>query len=241
MVPRWWISQKSSRIHYDLACEISTIQLGTLAVWQSSACLVASTVMAAFDFADVPDLCTDRLRLRRIVASDLPAWAEIWNSPQVMRYMIDFETMPDDSEVWSIIEWADRIFRQKTGIRWAVTLKPSDRMIGSCGFHLYDPRHRWLEIGYELHHDFWRQGIMSEAVDALLQFCFDCLAAHRIEANVTVGNEASAGLLKALGFTLEGTWRERVYWRGEFHSLWQFSLLAPEYRARITRASGALN
>lgn len=195
--------------------------------------------MAAFDFDVVPDLCTQRLRLRRIVAGDLPAWAEIWNSPDVMRYLIDFETMPDDSEVWSIIEWAGRIFRQKTGIRWAVTLKPSDRMIGSCGFHLYDPRNRNLEIGYELRHDFWRQGIMSEAVDALLQFCFERLAAHRVEANVAVGNEASAALLRVLGFTREGVWRERVYRRGAFHSLWQFSLLAPEYRARISRASGS--
>ena len=193
--------------------------------------------MAAFDFEDVPELCTDRLRLRRIVASDLAAWAEIWNSPQVMRYLIDFETMPNDSEVWSIIEWADRIFRQKTGIRWAVTRKPSDRMIGSCGFHLYDAHNRWLEIGYELHHDYWRQGIMSEAIGAMLQFSFDQLAVHRIEAGVTVGNEASAALLRTMGFTREGTWRERVYWQGKFHSLWQFSLLAPEYRARTERAN----
>lgn len=68
--------------------------------------------MTPFNFEDTPDLGTERLRLRRIVASDLPAWSEIWNSSQVMRYLIDFETVPSDSEVWSIIEWADRIHRQ---------------------------------------------------------------------------------------------------------------------------------
>lgn len=77
---------------------------------------------------------------------------------------------------------------------------------------------------------------MSEAVGALVQFCFDQLAVHRIEANVTCGNEASAALLRSLGFQLEGTWRERVYWKGAFHSLWQFGLLEPEYRARMELA-----
>ena len=102
-------------------------------------------------------------------------------------------------------------------------------MIGSCGFHDYKPSHRSAEIGYELHHDYWRKGIMTEAVSELLRFCFNDLNLHRVSANVTVGNEASAGLLKSLGFTHEGTWRDCVFWRGAFHSLWQFGLLEGEY------------
>ena len=50
--------------------------------------------MSLYNFEEVPKLYTERLRLRRIVPTDLAAWAEIWNSPQVMRYMIDFETVP---------------------------------------------------------------------------------------------------------------------------------------------------
>ena len=46
------------------------------------------------------------------------------------------------------------------------------------------------------------------------------------------GNAASAALLRKVGFTLEGVWRERVFKRGAFQSLWQFGLLAPEYHAR---------
>jgi len=187
-------------------------------------------ILKAFDFGTVPILETERLLLRRIRADDLSAWLDIWNHPDVRRYLIDFETAPDEAEVGSIIEWADEIFERKTGIRWAVTLKPDDRMIGSCGFHLYNPVHRWLEIGYELHHRHWRKGLMSEALSAVMRFCFHRLKVHRIEANVTAGNAASAGLLRHLGFTLEGTWRERVFWRGQFHSLWQFGILESEYR-----------
>jgi [ribosomal protein S5]-alanine N-acetyltransferase len=186
--------------------------------------------MTTFNFDDFPILETDRLKLRRITSDDTPAWLDVWTSPDVLRYMIDFETKPDEMEVKSIIEWADGIYNRKTGARWAITQKNDDTMIGSCGFHIYDKNNRWAEIGYELHRDFWRQGIMSEAVSELLRLCFGELNLHRVEANVTVGNEASSGLLRHLGFTLEGTWRDKVYWHGQFYSLWQFGLLENEYQ-----------
>ncbi len=195
--------------------------------------------MTAFDFSEVPTLETDRLLLRRIMMTDHNDWLAVWHSPGVLDYLVDFEGRPQGEVAREIIDWADGIFADGTGIRWAITLKPTDRMIGSCGFHLYEWRHQRAEIGYELHSDYWRQGIMSEATRAVLQFCFDQLGLHRVEADVVEGNVASAALLKKLGFTLEGIWRDRVFKRGAFHSLWQFGLLAPEFRARRKTLSGA--
>lgn len=203
-----------------------------LATYLSREFQLAESPNLVFEFEEAPVLETERLRLRRIVASDLAAWAEIWQSAEVRRYLLEFETAPDDSQVWSIMEWTNRIWGQKSGIRWAITLKPNDRMIGSCGFHLYQAQNRRLEIGYELHHNYWRQGIMTEAVAAVLRLCFDCLRVHRVEADVAEGNAASAALLRKLGFVLEGLWRERTFARGSFHSMWQFGLLEPEYRRR---------
>lgn len=193
---------------------------------------------ANFDFSEVPTLETERLTLRRISERDCAAWLEVWKSPGVVDYLIEFESTPNAAVAAEIIAWADRIFAEKSGIRWAIALKPEGELIGSCGFHLYEVRHRRVEIGYELHSDYWRQGIMTEAVEALLEFCFDQLQAHRVEADVVEGNAASAALLKKVGFTLEGVWRERVHNRGGLHSLWQFGLLAPEYRARQSTQNG---
>ena len=189
--------------------------------------------MTDFDFATVPMLETDRLLLRRITVDDYDDWLAVWHSPGVLDYLIDFDGLPGGEVASAIIEWAERIIRERSGIRWAITLKPDDRMIGSCGFHLYARRDRRVEIGYELHAGCWRRGIMSEATAAVVQFCFDRLDLHRVEADVVEGNVASAALLKKLGFTLEGIWRDRVFKRGAFHSLWQFGLLAPDYRALI--------
>ena len=194
--------------------------------------------MAEFDFAGAPTLETDRLRLRRITRDDHDDWLAVWHSPGALDYLIEFEGAPQDDVAGEIIAWAERIARQGSGLRWAIALKPMDRMIGSCGFHLYERRHRRAEIGYELHSDYWRRGIMSEAIAEVLRFCFDRLGLHRVEADVVEGNAASAALLKKMGFKLEGVWRERARNRGAFHSLWQFGLLEPEYRARIKADGG---
>lgn len=186
--------------------------------------------MTTFDFSEFPILQTDRLILRKITMADLEDWFAVWNNADVLQYLIDFEADPDEDEVKEIIIWTQQIFLAKTGARWAITRKDDDTMIGSVGFHLYSANNRCAEIGYELHRDHWRKGIMSEALTAVVDFCFTQLNCHRVEANVTSGNEGSAGLLKKLGFTLEGTWRDKVYWRDAFYDLWQFGLLENEYR-----------
>lgn len=186
--------------------------------------------MSSFDFAYTPRLDTKRLLLRRIRNADHADWLAVWNSPGAIDYLIDFDSQPDETVAHEIIAWAERVFAEQSGIRWAITLKPSERMIGSCGFHLLSQRDRRAEIGYELHSSYWRKGIMSEAVSAVLRFCFDELGLHRLEADVVEGNAASAALLKKAGFTLEGVWRERVHKRGAYQSLWQFGLLEGEYR-----------
>jgi len=184
-----------------------------------------------FDFAETPMLETQRLMLRRITEADHRDWMAVWHSPGVLDYLIDFDGQPSDAVGAAIIRWAERIFAEQSGIRWAIALKPDNRMIGSCGFHLYETRHRRVEVGYELHSDYWRRGIMSEALATVLEFCFERLDVHRVEADVVEGNAASAALLRKAGFTLEGVWRDRVYKRDAFQSLWQFGILAPEYRA----------
>lgn len=45
----------------------------------------------------------------------------------------------------------------------------------------------------------------------------------RIEADVTVGNNASARVLHKLGFTEKGLLRQRGFWKGSYHDLRTFS------------------
>ncbi|NIW38715.1 MAG: GNAT family N-acetyltransferase, partial [Gemmatimonadetes bacterium] len=84
---------------------------------------------------------------------------------------------------------------------------------------------RQAEIGYDLAHRHWGRGLMTEALRPMLRFGFEEMDLHRIEAGVTVGNEASARVLEKLGFREEGLLRRGGYWKGAYHDLRGFGLL----------------
>ncbi len=185
---------------------------------------------AVFEFAEFPTLETERLILRQITAEDTEAVLRIFGDPEVVRYMREAEqplTRYEDAQ--EIVDWTKEIFAKKTGIRWAITLKGSQQLLGTCGFHAWNAQNRHADVGYELSSQHWRQGIMFEAMRCVTDFCFVKMDMHRIGADVTAGNEASAHLLRKLGFKHEGTWREREYMFGRYIDLWLFGLLRHEW------------
>jgi ribosomal-protein-alanine N-acetyltransferase len=148
----------------------------------------------------------------------------------VIRYMADQDKpITEPEELQWIIDWSRRMYGNGNGIRWAIQVRGSDRLIGTCGFHLHDRHNHHIEVGYDLAKAYWRQGIMSEALRPILRYGFERLSVHRIEANVTAGNLASVNTLLKAGFRQEGVWRDRAFLRGKYYDLLQFGLLRGEY------------
>lgn len=113
-------------------------------------------------------------------------------------------------------------------MHWGITLKGEVQLVGSWGYswHLGRP---FGVIGYDLARRYWRQGIMTEAIGALLHFGFEVRNLHRVEARVRLGNEASMRLLQRLGFQEEGLLRECLFLNHHFFDVKIFSLLQSEY------------
>ena len=174
-----------------------------------------------------PVLETERLRLREIVPEDAEALFTVFSDPLVVagHGRPPYETM---SQAYELIEWYAQAFKEKRAVRWAITRQGEDRLLGTCGFHYIVAYHHRAEIGYELASTEWRQGIMSEAVRAVVRFGLAEMELHRIEANVDPANPASANLLRKVGFTEEAILRERFFDNGRFVDDWFFSILATE-------------
>jgi ribosomal-protein-alanine N-acetyltransferase len=121
------------------------------------------------------------------------------------------------------------LFRDKMGVRWAITLRADPRrLVGSCGYFSVRRGTATVETGYELHPDYWRQGLMTEALQAMIQYSFSdqaLLPVHRIEALVAPGNIASIRLLEKLGFAREGLRREFGFWGGRYQDVYLYALL----------------
>lgn len=63
--------------------------------------------------------------------------------------------------------------------------KASGAVIGRCGLHNWNPEHHRSEIGYRMTNEACkRQGMMSEALSAILDYGFSVLELNRIEAIV---------------------------------------------------------
>jgi [ribosomal protein S5]-alanine N-acetyltransferase len=140
--------------------------------------------MPLFDFSTFPIIETERLVLRQITHADVPALFNIYGDAETMRYYAPPYTTIEESH--DDVQLHKRRFREKTGIRWGITLKGSalkgsDTLIGNCGYNprVYGNR---SDIGYILSREHWRKGIMYEAVRAILPFGFHQLEINRIEA-----------------------------------------------------------
>lgn len=177
-----------------------------------------------------PVLETERQILRALRPDDAADHFALWSDPIVMAAH-GSPPYTDLAQSEEFIRRYTREFAAHEAIRWVVTRRGEDRLIGTIGLHHLSKEHYRCEIGYELFPAYWRQGIMAEAVHAVLRHIFLDMGLHRVEAVIDPQNHASAALLRRLGFTHEACLRERFYDHGRFSDDWYFSLLAREFRA----------
>ena len=179
-------------------------------------------------FQHFPILTTERLILREITLADVDAIYQLYSDDRVTQYL-DIESATTQEEGIELTEFFIKHYEHKNSIRWAISLHDTPTLIGTIGFNYFDHTAKMTEIGYDLMPTYWRNGIMTEALHAVLDYGFHTLNLHRIEANVTVGNQASMQLLESLKFKEEGTLRDRMFIRGAYHSLTYYGLLQNEY------------
>jgi ribosomal-protein-alanine N-acetyltransferase len=145
-----------------------------------------------------------RLLLREFNLDDVPAVFDILRREDVNAWL-ETDPMQDITEAEARVHGRINLFFDKMGFRWAITLRQDPtQVIGSCGYFSVRRGTSTVETGYELHPDYWRQGIMSEALQAMIDFSFsaqDLMPIHRIEALIAPGNTGSMRLLEKLGFS----------------------------------------
>ncbi|GAA4860063.1 GNAT family N-acetyltransferase [Luteimonas vadosa] len=180
---------------------------------------------------DFPRLEGPRVRLRGPRDQDTDALFAVFSDPRVMRYW-SRSAMATPSEAAALIVEIGERFEQRETINWVVADLQDDAVIGTCTLYQFSPRHRRGEIGYTLRSDLWGRGLAREAVALAVDWAFDVLALHRVEADVDPRNEPSRRLLQALGFRSEGVARERFFVEDQPTDSEWFGLLAADWRKR---------
>ena len=183
-------------------------------------------------FQDFPRLETERLSLRQLHFSDAKALFAILSDEEVTRFYDD-DPFTEILQAREQLEAWENGFRAKRIIRWGITLRENNHLIGTCGYYGFHRLHAYASIGYELAQSYWRQGIMTEALNAIIGFGFRDIDLNRIQAVVMPKNKGSEKMLEKMGFQKEGILREYENWGKKGHvDVSMFSVLRQEYDGR---------
>ena len=180
------------------------------------------------DREHLPTINTSRLSLRPISAADADDFYAVYSNPEVMRY---WSTPPlaNRDAASKLIDEIQEGFERQELLKWGIALLTDDKLIGSVTLFHMDFTHRRAEIGYAQGRAYWGNGYMQEALKAVLNYAFETLNLHRIEADVDPRNDGSVRTLERLGFQREGYLRERWQVNGEIQDAFFYGLLRPDW------------
>lgn len=174
-------------------------------------------------FETFPLLHTARLDFVEITTLHLQDLYELFTDTRVTEfYPVIPLQQPADAQ--KIVGMLSQRYMDRAGIRWGITLKGQEELIGTIGFHSFTPGHRATMV-YAIKHSYWGKGYVTEAIEVMIQFAFENLQVNRIEAEVIPGNKASVRVLEKNGFKHEGLLRQWMLWEGKHYDIEMYALL----------------
>jgi ribosomal-protein-alanine N-acetyltransferase len=128
-------------------------------------------------------------------------------------------------------EYLVDLYRKRLGFRWIIMLNGDPTPIGTLGFYKWSPSASYqAEMGYDLAKEHWGKSIMTEAMNAVLDFGFERMKLNRIEVYIMPRNKRSIRMIKGLGFKREGLLRQRYFDEfGNFADDLLFSMLRSDW------------
>ena len=194
--------------------------------------MIKSLIAPHPPFRQFPELETDTLRLIEITPRHAEDVLHHFSDDAVTRYL-DIQCMQTLDEARGLINFLTSLYRKGQGIRWGITRRGEDQIIGTCGFNTWHRRKSLAELGYDLSAAYWRQGIATDAVGAVLHFGFTEMSLQSIEALVMPDNLASEGFLDHLGFRWQRNVRDFQISRGQYTTMSLFHLKKYEWLGQL--------
>ena len=177
-----------------------------------------------------PVIHTQRLLLRKLVASDADDLREWLGLPEIYEFW-GRKASRGEREPELLFYSPRETKRPKVNLdfKWGIELASEHKVVGMLEvFDIEDCRMGY--IAYRLHPEYWNQGITTEALKGAIDFIFRNTELNRLHANANVKNYRSNRVLEICGFTKEGTIRHGKMVR-EYcdYNIW--GLLREDYEA----------
>ena len=154
----------------------------------------------------MPEIETERLRLRMFTPEDFETLYALWTDREVMRFITPDGWPYSREESAEFLPRLVERFRQHGWGQWAVVYKPEEKLIGYCGFKFLDGTQE-VELLYGIAKDYWNRGLVTEAARASLRYGFEQAGLEEIVAIADPENRGSWRVMEKAGMRREGTAR----------------------------------
>jgi [ribosomal protein S5]-alanine N-acetyltransferase len=178
-----------------------------------------------------PILTTSRLRLRQFREDDVEAMHACFTNVEAMRYWntpVHARRIETERAVRRFIDCTPSYYRF-----WAVADRTTDECLGLVNYHDGHIRNKRADIGYIVNPARHGEGIATEALSAMLKFCFEELGLHRVQAFIHPDNAPSRALVEKFGFRSEGLLRDNLRVGEDWRDDILYALLATERPRRV--------
>ncbi|BCY29474.1 GNAT family N-acetyltransferase [Flavobacterium okayamense] len=184
--------------------------------------------MLELNFKPFPNLQSERLTFRKLKDSDAPEILKLRGDKETMKFIPrPFATSLEDA--LNHIKIINEKIKENADINWAVTEKGNNKCIGIMGFYRTQPENYRTELGYMILPEYWGKGYVTEAVKTLLNYAFNTLNFHSIEAVIDSRHIASEKVLIKNGFRKEAHFKEDFFYNNEFSDTVKYGILKREF------------
>jgi [ribosomal protein S5]-alanine N-acetyltransferase len=177
-----------------------------------------------------PTLTTERLTLRPFILEDAFDIERLAGAREIADTTL---TIPHPYPHGAAAEWIlthAPAWENGSAATFAVVETETSRLVGVASL-VIKREHRRAELGYWIALNRWNQGYATESNQCLVDFGFEVLGLHRIEARHFLRNPASGRVMEKLGMRIEGIERDWAVKGDHYESMALYSILEPEWRA----------
>jgi ribosomal-protein-alanine N-acetyltransferase len=176
----------------------------------------------------LPTLVGSLATVRELRLSDAPSLFAALTSHQVSRFISPPPTTVEDFE--RFISWTHRQRQSGQYLCFAVVPHESDRAIGIFQVRSLEPAFGTAEWGFAIASEFWGSGVFIDSARQVVDFTFDILGTHRLEARAALRNGRGNGALRKIGAVHEGILRRSFLFNGEHVDQALWTILRDEWR-----------
>lgn len=151
---------------------------------------------------------TPRLILRRAEISDAEAMFHNWASDDAVTKFLTWPAYKTVDTAYSVLNMWTESYEKDDFYLWMIVPKELGEPIGSISVVHHRDDIAEAEIGYCIGRHWWHQGIMTEALTAVMDYLFEDVGMNRIEAKHDVNNPHSGGVMQKCGMQFEGIARQ---------------------------------